>query len=401
MTTLPQDIADSMNDFKEDWEELAKKIRSSNEWKETSINSLSKISPADNEITTYKVLYPGESAQHIPIGTSDVSKVKIQVRLEKRLSDSTNVSTLCLLLGNICSEEGRVDTFTLIHKKNNLANLSYIEFDVTDDYESFAKQFKTKSIDFYFAIIVADKFVVIRRYTITFSLLRDKRSSWSGFIEHTIPYENLMPDYNQHICCGGCYSGCVPVAWAQVFAYYDRVAHTYGFRYSIRNWSGTNGKSGDPLLKAPSYLNYNVKKYVEALRGPLGTRCVGMGGSTKNSATANVDQWFRQRQGCGKVITLSNIYQQVGSYVKQQYPVVNNFLYNKKSKSGHSVVVTKIRERSRWYKTCKQVGWWWRKKTKCEWKKEYEQQWYRRMGWGGLQNNWYPASGYGAFVAVI
>lgn len=192
MTTLSQDIAESMNDFKEEWETLAKEISSSYEWKEMSINSLSKTSPVNNKRTIYKVLTPGESAQHIPIGTSDVSKVKIQVRLEKKSSHSTNMSTLCLLLGNICSEQGRVDALTVINKKSNLDNLNYIEFDVTDDYESFTKQLKTRSIDFYVALIVAGKFVVIRPYTITFSLSRDKRSSWSGFTEYSIPYENLM-----------------------------------------------------------------------------------------------------------------------------------------------------------------------------------------------------------------
>ena len=390
-----------MNDFKEEWEELAKEISSSYEWREVTINSLGKASPVDNKRTIYKVLTPGESAQHIPIGTSDVSEVKIQVRLEQKSSDSTNMSTLCLLLGNICSKTGRVDALTAIHKKNNLDNLNYIEFDVTDAYESFTKQLKTKSIDFYVVLIVAGKFVVIRPYTIAFSLLRNKRSSWSGFTEYSIPYENLMPNYNQHECCGGCSSGCTPVSWAQVFAYYDRVAHTYGFRYSTRNWSGPDGKEGDPSYIAPSELNDHVKKFVEALRVPLRTRCVDGSGSTKTLNTVKVDQWFRERQGSGRVIALSNIKQQVGYYIKKRYPVLNSFLYRKKASSGHSAVVTKIKERSRQYKTCRQVGWWWGRKTKCEWKTKYEYEWYRRMGWGGFQNNWYPASGYGAFVAVI
>ena len=366
-----------------------------------SVNRLSKTSPADNKETVYKVLKLGELGQLIPIGTSDVSKVKILVRLEKRLSGVVNISTLCVLLGNICSEEGRVNTFTAVQTRNSLDNLKYIEFDVIDD-KSFTKQLKSKSIDFYFQVIVAGKFVAIRRYTITLSLSRVKRSSWSGFTEYSIPYESLMPNYNQHMCCGGCKSGCVPVAWAQVFAYYDKVAHRHGFRYSTRHWSGADGISGSSYEVAPSHLNENVKKYVEALRVPLRTYCDDGSGATDNSNTKNVNDWFRQRQGSGRVIRLeSSMNLLVASYVKQKYPVVNNFWYNKKKKSGHSVVVTKIKERSQQYRACRKVGWWWGRKTKCETKTEYEYKWYRRMGWGGSENNWYSASGYGAFVAVV
>ena len=192
-----------------------------------------------------------------------------------------------------------------------------------------------------------------------------------------------------------------PVAWAQVFAYYDRVAHTHKFRYSTSHWRGGCGAYGDPSKKAPGSLNTQVEDYVEALRDPLRTRCRNGGGSTYNSDTNKVDGWFCQRQGSGRVITLSNINQQVSQYIKNGYPVVNNFWYNKNSKSGHSVVVTKIKEKSREYNSCRQVGWWWGKKTVCELKTQYEYEWYRRMGWGGSQNAWYPPAAYGAFVAVV
>ena len=402
MTTLTQDISESLPDFEEEWKRLAKEIRSSYEWKEMSIYSVvNKSPPAHQRTTIFRVLTSGES-QDIPIGTSDLSKVEIKASVQKRFSDSKKMlPTLCLLLGNICSEGGEVNVSSILRKKKNLDNLNYIKIDVTDDYEFFMKQLNKTNIDFYLHLTVNGKFVVIRRYTISFTHKRDKRSGWSGFTEYKIPYEDLMPDYDQHKCCGGCWSGCVPVAWAQVFAYYDRVAHTHRFRYSTSHWRGGCGAYGDPSKKAPGSLNTQVEDYVEALRDPLRTRCRNGGGSTYNSDTNKVDGWFRQRQGSGRVITLSNINQQVSQYIKNGYPVVNNFWYNKKSKSGHSVVVTKIKEKSREYNSCRQVGWWWGKKTVCELKTQYEYEWYRRMGWGGYQNAWYPPAAFGAFVAVV
>ena len=313
------------------------------------------------------------------------------------------LSTLCLLLSNICAE-GEVNVSSIVRKNNNLQNINYIEIEVTAQYKTLARQLKVRNIDFYLKLTVAGKFVVIRYYTI--SINRKKISAWSGFAEHSIPYEQLMPNYNQHQCCG-CYSGCTPVAWVQVqFAYYERVAHEHSYRYTTSHWRGSNGDKGSPSVIAPGTMNGRVEKYVEALRVPLRTYCSSTGGATKVSNHDKVEGWFRQRQGTGKVIRLASIYQ-VSQYVKKGYPVLNSFLYggksNKKTRSGHSAVVTKIKERSRQYKVCRKAGWWWGRRTKCEWKTTYAYQWYRRMGWGEHPENgwWISPSTFGAFVAIV
>ena len=137
------------------------------------------------------------------------------------------------------------------------------------------------------------------------------------------------------MCCGGCKSGCTPVAWAQIFAYYDRVAHTNGYRYSTSLWSGMYGTSGSSSYKAPGYFNGQAKKYIEALRAPLGTFCKGNTGWTYDKNNANMGTWFRQRQGSGRVLTLSgNINQQVSHYIKRGYPVLNNIWYRGSSKKN-------------------------------------------------------------------
>ena len=444
ITNLHHDIGKSLKDFEEEWKKLAKEIRSSLEWKEMSVYSQNSKSPPTHRRTTiYKVLTLGES-QDMPIGTPDVSAVEIKALFPKGTSNlKKRFLTLCLLLDNICSDGGKVNISSILRKKSNLDNLSYITIVVIDDYESFSTQLnslptndvyirpqgdhsvskdlyrrhngrqrvKAKSIDFYLKLTVAGKFVAVRHYTISLSHKRNKRSSWSGFTEFSIPYENLMPDYNQHICCENkCYSGSAPVAWAQIFAYYDRVAHTYGHsRYSTSLWSGVNGDCGNALEKAPKHFNNEVKKYIEALRVPLGTFCNGKSGSTYSKNNANIETWFRQRQVSGRVIILSrNINQQVIHYIKKNYPVINIISQlpgsKENAKFGRSVVVTKVKERSRKYKSCRKVGWWLGKKTKCDWKTEYEYEWYRRMGLGGPDNNWYSPSAkadYGGFVAVV
>ena len=174
------------------------------------------------------MLTPGES-QDIPIGTPDASKVEIKAGVK---GTKKTLAALCFLLSETCLKTGEVKFSRILSKKKNLKNLNFIKIDLTDDYESIVKKLKKRSIDFYLKLTVDRKFVVIRRYTIDLSPKQVKRSTWSGFREHSIPYESLMPDYDQHQCCGGCASGCTPVAWAQIFAYYDRVAHRHGYRYS-------------------------------------------------------------------------------------------------------------------------------------------------------------------------
>lgn len=190
MTALDTEISDGLTDFKEVWNAVAKEIRSSNKWKEMKIYSRNKKPPAVQQKTVYKVLNLGE-AQNIPIGTSDLSKVEIKARVEEKFVDTKKpLKTLCLL-----------------GKRKNLKNLNFIKIDVTDNFDPLMKQLKRQSIDFSFQLIVKGKFVVIRRYTIDLSHQRDRRSGWSRFIEYSIPWESLMPNYGQHMCCGGCYSG--------------------------------------------------------------------------------------------------------------------------------------------------------------------------------------------------
>ena len=70
----------------------------------------------------------------------------------------------------------------------SLESMNYIEIEVTDQYKTLATQLKVRNIDFYLKLTIARKFVVIRYYTIR--LGRQKRSAWSRFAEHSIPYQH-------------------------------------------------------------------------------------------------------------------------------------------------------------------------------------------------------------------
>ena len=64
-----------------------------------------------------------------------------------------------------------------------------------------------------------EEMLVRKRYAIDLRPCRRRR--WSSWFYSSVPEEWRFPDYNQHTCCG-CWSGCGPVAWAQIFGYYDR-----------------------------------------------------------------------------------------------------------------------------------------------------------------------------------
>ena len=99
-----------------------------------------------------------------------------------------------------------------------------------------------------------------------------------------------MPDYDQHQCCGEnkkCFSGCTAVAWAMIFAYYDRVAHSkrpLGYNRNI--FRCKDGITGSPSCVAPGTLTrpkltHNIKKFVEAIRREMLTYCRGLMGTTR------------------------------------------------------------------------------------------------------------------------
>lgn len=189
--------------------------------------------------------------------------------------------------------------------------------------------------------------------------------------------EGNFPDYNQHICCGGCYSGCGPVAWTQVFGYYDRRAASPNSIFSSTIY-------GDSRTKAPLSLTNDVRSFVESIRSWVRTYCDDDQGATKTSKMHLIAPWFRARQGSkARVVSYlqsrkrrstggaiagrgsrSWIESKGVRWLDSGYPVIFGFLTERKA--GQFAVATKYQKTSRSYRHCekKTTGWWFEKKPK-------------------------------------
>lgn len=98
--------------------------------------------------------------------------------------------------------------------------INYFELAIHQDHLTVQKVLMNTDVSFRIQVTLADGTVVEKRFGMeTNYTSRTKR--WSSWSYWSIYSPHLFPNYNQHRCCG-CYSGCGPVAWAQIFAYYDR-----------------------------------------------------------------------------------------------------------------------------------------------------------------------------------
>ncbi|XP_032231081.2 uncharacterized protein LOC116614325 [Nematostella vectensis] len=217
--------------------------------------------------------------------------------------------------------------------------------------------------------------------------------SWSAWEIYRVPYEYDFPDYHQ-FKYGGCQVGCGPVAWAQVFGYYDRVS----------GWSSSLYPHG----RAPKYLysnDNNLKKYIVSINKRMRTFCLGSSGATFPSGMKLVRDFFRARQGSGGIwsythwlswagVTKTWIRKKVSRAIKTyKYPVVVGIWTGG---SMHYAVATKYAVRSRKFRTCHKIWGRW----KCyPWRTQWEDDFYLHMGWGGTSNGWYTIHAFAAFVA--
>ena len=98
--------------------------------------------------------------------------------------------------------------------------INFFELSVHQDKDTVQKILMNTDVSFNVQLATSDGTTMEKRFGIeTNYTSRTKR--WSPWSYWSIHQPHLFPNYNQHRCCG-CYSGCGPVAWAQIFAYYDR-----------------------------------------------------------------------------------------------------------------------------------------------------------------------------------
>ncbi|KAJ7380279.1 hypothetical protein OS493_010995 [Desmophyllum pertusum] len=319
---------------------------------------------------------------------------------------------LCQVLVDVCHPNGttKVNPSAIKETPNHLL---YLKLEVHGNRAFVGNVLEWREIGFVVEI-KERKEVIKKHFAIDLHSNRFRRSVILGEVSAE---KNNFPDYDQHKCCGSCYSGCGPVAWAQIFGYYDRKAATPNSIFSSTIY-------GDSSTKAPLHLTDEVKRFVEDIRLQVKTFCNNGQGSTYTSNMHLIAPWFRPRQGSNsRVVSYlesrkkrssdgssvvrggrSWIQSKAAEYIKSGYPVILDFDFE--SEGGHSAVATRYKGTSRRNRHCKTktTGWWVGKKTKtvCSWETAaYDYEFFLHYGWGGRNNKWQQVSPFGAHVAYI
>ena len=244
--------------------------------------------------------------------------------------------------------------------------------------------------------------VIVKHYAINLQSKLARQDVQSGVI--AVPGADIeFPDYDQKICCSGCYSGCVPVAWAQVFGYFDRLASPLSPVYDSRFSASIYGENGDNNVRAPMVLTTTVQTLVEEIRQQVQTFCCsdGVSGCTYSSSSQFILSWFQQRQGplANLVSNWEGSANELRNLAKRGlnagYPVVMEFLLGGPG-TGHAVVATKYRTRSKKVQECH-----WNNQVPCNWVTIQEDEFYLHYGWGGNNNQWQTLEPFGVHIAYL
>ena len=403
----------SLDDFKQQWRERSLQRRSRSDWATTEVDPRE----GGKKKTGIKeeALFPG-SVMKLALGERFRS-VGVFIRNigNSRMRPSSRSEwqqKLCKVLVDVCMPEGstEVNPVAIMEAPNHL---SYMKLEVRGNRTLVGNILQWREIGFVVEIKGRNNEVIKKHFAINLQSKRSRRSITTG----SIAAEYDFPDYDQHDCCG-CKSGCSPVAWAQVFGYFDRRA-----KYIPDFFSPTI--YGDKYIVAPLYLTDDVKSFVEDIREEVETYCDNGGGATLDSKMHYIATWFRARQGSRSRVASyvesrkkraarrnGGSFQRGGSswiaskavyYLKYGYPVVLGFTLE--GKDGHSVVATKYKQRSRSERQCDttKTGWWTGKRTKvnCYWKTVYDNEFFLHYGWGGSNNKWQEVGVDSAHCAYI
>ena len=414
---LDQMVRDSIDNFKRKWRERAAHRRSQTDWVTTEV--LTKGEKSVKKEIDEKVLMPGsivkvalgERVRSVSVYINNGGNTRIRPK-----SRSEWRQKLCKVLVDVCLLNGssKVNPSAI---KETTNHLSYLQLEVHGNRTFVGNTLQWREIGFVIEIKGRENELVKKYFAINLHSQRFRRSSCSKFCTGSVSGESSnFPDYNQHRCCGDCWSGCSPVAWAQVFGYYDRLAHRFYSSYSSSLFK-------DRYIMAPLKMTYAVRRFVEDIRLQVETYCTSTGeGSTYTKKMHLIAPWFRARQGYrARVVSYlerrkkrsvdgarvekgsrSWIQSKGVEWLKKDYPVVFGFPVEG---GGHSAVATKYREKVRNYRHCtsRQTGWWWGKKTKsvCSWRRAYDYEFYLHYGWGGRNNGWRTINPWDAHVAYL
>lgn len=411
-------VKDSFDSFKRLWLERAAERQSKLDWATTDI--ISKFENVLKTETDEEELSPG-SVVKVALGERVRS---VNVYIEKNGNSPMRPSTrsewqlkLCKVLVDVCLLDGSTKVSPSVMKETP-NHLSFLQLEVHGDRNFVGNTLLWREIGFAIEIEGPNNEVVKKYYAINLHLKRFRRSSCSMCTQThstiggttktkkvTIKREKEdFPDYEQHECCGPdkkCNSGCTPVAWAQVFGYFDRLGSPF-----------SSNIYGDRNKRAPRYWTEEVKPFVMDIRRQLETKCDDNQGSTDRKNMWKMKSWFQNRQGSrARLITYYESRKRRGSGGVPSYRVSSSSLVSKTvdwinkdypvvlSISGHSVVATGYKETSHRYRHCRMFppvpG------LICFWKTDKYYQFFLRYGWGWNNNKCHQINPLGAYVAYL
>ena len=409
----------SLDRLKSLWQERAAEGRSISDWATTSVHH-KEGNVKEDQVFAEEGLSPksivrvalGERFQSVNLHAANIGESSLPAG-----SQSKWQQRLCKVLIDACKPDGssKINPSAI---KETLNHLLYLNLEVHENRTFVGNTLQWKEIGFVVEIKARNGKVVRKHFSVDLHSKRHRRGAWkptsgdestssSGWVDAVvIPVEHELPDYNQHTCCG-CLSGCTPVAWAQIFRYYDSLG---SHRYINSIFSGNI--YGDKTTELPKSMTYRVRQFVESIRSTLGTYCQNGVGFTRSDRNRDIQSWFKARQG-SKAVAASYLESRrkrrgfveqgnrswiqrkaAQTYLKVGYPVVMDFTME--SKTGHSVVATKYKE---WYRDVRRC----RSATifRCRWEKDYKYEFYLRYGWGGNSNKWQAINPFAAHIAYI
>ena len=283
----------------DEWKARANEVDIKSIWGKKHIT----LSTDSNEITTFTEDYvsPG-GVVRFPVEDDTVS-VKVKYQTENKTQTAEEISqiqkALCQMISS-CDVDN--DCSIDLSQKKSVLHLSYIELEISKD---IAPAFKSRqSVEFELRVQQASGAFIVRHYSLDTTRHRQKRytqyKSYSSWTYASIPDEGYFPYYWQHKIKRGCYVGCGPVAWAMVFAYYDRRSHmktaTYGTGSQGLYRCGSDGTGGSNSCVAPKYSSSSdsrLKKYIEKIAKILDTWCLFTNGATPAFKMDRIKRFFQ------------------------------------------------------------------------------------------------------------
>ena len=304
----------------------------------------------------------------LPIDTHTKSIRAMYVR-QKNEEKSAYVRSMQKKLCRVLSLCDQVSTVNIdITKTKALYGYSYIELKINEDARALLN---ATSIDFELQIEIDNGQLVLKRFNLNCPARgRQKRkvvyTKWGGWWYRSILYESYFPEYKEHrIRIGGkiCSVGCVAVAWAMVFGYYNRRSHFQPHRFGRGSQSLYTGIS-DKKCVAPRYANGSlIHLYIKMLSRLLWTYCWRNMGLTSAHNVGRVEKFFTENQksgqpklSCDKRFTTTpfSAYAKLArSWIRKGWPVV---VGTKQNGQEHAEVATRYRGSRRTWRRCNRVS---------------------------------------------